>query len=316
MNLRPLAYTLLFIALVSACSGNETPQAAAPANSQQSKKDDKRAQALQQQIEQIASAARGRVGVEAVLLETGDTVSLNSKEHFPMQSVYKVPIGMAVLRQVEDGKLKFEQRVRIEKSDYLNPPQHSPIRDKYPNGVELSLGELLRYAVSESDNVASDIMLKLIGGPEVVVRFLNGLNISEIVVANSEREMGQDWETQYRNWASPDGAVKLLRAIHERRVLSSESYALLLKFMTETPTGPNRLRGLLPKGAVVAHKTGTSNVNAKGISAATNDIGIITLPNGRHLAIAVFVSDSPADEATREGVIAKIARAAWDAWGS
>ncbi len=73
------------------------------------------------------------------------------------------------------------------------------------------------------------------------------------------------------------------------------------------------MKGLLPEGTIVAHKTGTSGTR-KGITAATNDIGIITLPNKRHLAIAVFVSDSPADEATRERVIAKIARAAWDKW--
>ncbi|HYO92341.1 MAG TPA: serine hydrolase, partial [Pyrinomonadaceae bacterium] len=140
--------------------------------------------------------------------------------------------------------------------------------------------------------------------------------VTEIIVANSEKEIGQDWETQYRNWASPEGAVTLLKAIHERRGLSEQSMALLLKFMTDSPTGPKRLKGLLPKSAVVAHKTGTSGRNASGITAATNDIGIITLPNGRHVAIAVFVSDSPTDDATREGVIARIAKAVWDKWGS
>ena len=81
--------------------------------------------------------------------------------------------------------------------------------------------------------------------------------------------------------------------------------------MSESSTGPQRLKGLLPAGTVVAHKTGSSWTE-NGITAATNDIGIVTLPNGRHLAIAVFVSDSPADQATREGVIAKIARAVWE----
>jgi beta-lactamase class A len=159
-------------------------------------------------------------------------------------------------------------------------------------------------------------VLRLAGGAEAVGGYLRELNVKDLIVASTEREIGQDWETQYRNWATPEAAVTLLRAIYERRALSEQSNALLLKFMTDSPTGPNRLKGLLPRGAVVAHKTGTSGVNAKGISAATNDIGIITLPNGRHLAIAVFVSDSPADEATREGVIAKIAKAIWDAWSN
>jgi beta-lactamase class A len=83
--------------------------------------------------------------------------------------------------------------------------------------------------------------------------------------------------------------------------------------MIESPTGQKRLKGLLPKGTVVAHKTGTSGTR-DGVTAATNDVGIITLPNGRHLAVAIFVSDSPADEATRERVIAEIAKALWDEW--
>ncbi|MBD0371842.1 MAG: class A beta-lactamase, subclass A2 [Pyrinomonadaceae bacterium] len=315
------AYALMAASFITACTGSTTAtqnanRAGNTANSEAAKTDEKGSGELQAQIEQIAAAARGRVGVQAVLLETGASAALNSKEHFPMQSVYKVPIGMAVLAQVDAGKIKLEQRVRVEKSDYLKKEQHSPIRDRNPDGVELSVAELLRFAVSESDGVASDVLLRLAGGAEAVGKYLSELKVSDIIVANTEKEIGQDWQTQYRNWASPEAAIQLLRAIYERRGLSEQSNALLLKFMTESPTGPKRLKGLLPKGAVVAHKTGTSGVNSSGINAATNDIGIITLPNGRHVAIAVFVSDSPADEATREAVIAKIAKAVWDKWGS
>jgi beta-lactamase class A len=91
------------------------------------------------------------------------------------------------------------------------------------------------------------------------------------------------------------------------------SQALLLRLMTETSTGLKRIKGMLPKGTVVAHKTGTSST-VDGVSAATNDVGLVTLPNGHHLAIAVFVSDAKADMATREAAIARISRAAWDEW--
>nr|AIA17452.1 VEB-PER_beta_lactamase [uncultured bacterium] len=318
MKRRLPVYILLFVALVSACSGSATTQnnnsAGASAGSQQAKTADNQNRELQKELEQIAAAAKGRVGVQAVVIETGETVSLNPNEHFPMQSVYKFPIGMAVLQQVDAGKLKLEQRVRVEKSDFVREGQRSPVRDKNPQGVELSVGELLRFAVSESDGTASDVLLKLAGGAEAVNGYLKQLEVTDLVVANSEKEIGQDWETQYRNWASPESAVKLLRALYDGRGLSAQSQKLLLKLMTETPTGPKRLKGLLPVGTIVAHKTGTSGANASGINAATNDIGIVTLPNGRHLAIAVFVSDSPANEATREGVIAKVARAVWDKW--
>ena len=318
MKIILLNYVLLFVSLTFACSNGAAFQnddsKVKNSNSGEFKKDDKKTDALQKQIGQIASEAKGRVGVKAEILETGESVSLNPSEHFPMQSVYKFPIGMAVLKQVDEGKLKLEQSVKIEKNDFVSPGQHSPIRDKYPNGVELSVNEILRLAVSESDGTASDVLLKLVGGAQSVQSYLAELGVTEVIVANTEKEFGQDRNVQYRNWASPDGAVKLLRAFYERRGLSEQSQLLLLKFMTESPTGPKRLKGFLPTGTIVAHKTGTSGTY-KGVTAATNDIGIITLPNGQHLAIAVFVSDSQADEKTREEVIAKIAKAVWDEWG-
>jgi beta-lactamase class A len=123
--------------------------------------------------------------------------------------------------------------------------------------------------------------------------------------------LAKEQSVQYRNSATPDAALALLRALHSGPAVSAKSRALLLQHMTETKTGPDRIKGELPPGTVVAHKTGTSNT-VQGITAATNDIGIIRLPDGRHLAIAVFVSDAKTDQATREAVIARLARAAWD----
>src|SRR6266850_792207 len=292
-----LIYALLLVALTSACSSSAPAQnnnsRAGPSDAQETRTADKQNQELQHQIEQIASAAKGRVGVAALVMETGETASLNPREHFPMQSVYKLPIGMAVMKQVDAGKLKLDQKVPIVKSDFVRIGQNSPIRDKYPNGTELTVSELLRYSISESDGTASDVLMKLAGGAEAVHAYLNDLGIKEMIVVNSEKEIGRDWETQYRNSASPEAAVALLRALHERRGLSESSQALLLKFMIESTPGARRLKGLLPAGTLVAHKTGSSGTQ-KGITAATNDIGIVTLPNGKRLAIAVFVSDSSA----------------------
>jgi len=268
---------------------------------------------LRDRIEQISQVARGRVGVKATVLETGESVTLNGDQQWTMQSVYKFPIGMTVLAQVDQAKLKLDQQVRVEASDFVSDLQHSPIRDQNPQGVELSLAELLKYMVSESDGTACDVLLKLVGGPEVVTQYLRDLGVNGIVVANTEKEIGQDKAVQYRNYASPNAAVVLLRALHEGQGLSESSQALLRKLMTQTPTGLQRIKGLLPDGTVVAHKTGTSRT-VDGVTAATNDVGLVTLPNGRHMAISVFVSDSGANNAVREEVIAKVAKAAWDEW--
>lgn len=165
--------------------------------------------------------------------------------------------------------------------------------------------------VSESDNTACDILLRLVGDPKTVTQYLRGLGINDIVVANTEQELRQNPVVQYRNDATPDAAVVLVRTFHEGKGLSKPSQALLRQLMTETSTGKKRIKGLLPKETVVAHKTGTS-ATVNGVTAATNDVGLVTLPNGRHLAIAIFVTDLTASSAIREETIAKVTRAVWD----
>ena len=316
LRMLPLVfYVVLLISLISGCSNSGPTREQVPGKTPAviSQGHELKNQDLQNEIEQIVSAAKGRVGVAATVLETGEVVSVNPHDHFPMQSVYKLPIGMAVMKQIDAGKIKLDQKVRVSKDDFVGRTSHSPIRDKYPNGAELTIYELLGWMLLESDGTASDLLMKLAGGPEAIQAYLAELKITDLVVLDTEKAFAQDHSLQYRNWATPEAAVALLRALHERRGLSESAQGLLLKFMAESNTGPKRLKGLLPAGTVVAHKTGTS-ATENGITAATNDIGIITLPNGRHWAIAVFVSDSAADEATREGVIAKVARAVWGKW--
>jgi beta-lactamase class A len=307
------AHILLVAAILSLnCShADPTAQEASSAGQEAPKVSATATNKLREQIEQIALSARGRVGAAVMLVETGESATLSADQQFPMQSVYKLPIGMAVLHQVDAGMLTLEHKVRVDKSDFVGMRLHSPIRDKHPRGVELSVGELLRFMVSESDGTASDILLRLTGGPEFVNKYLRELGVNGVVVVDTEKMLGENPSLQYRNWASPESAIALLRALQEGRGLSGDSRALLLKLMTETRTGPRRIKGLLPAGTVVAHKTGTSGT-VNGLTAATNDVGLVTLPDGRHLAVAVFVSDSPAEERLREDVIAQVARAGWD----
>ncbi|GAB3247293.1 class A beta-lactamase [Larkinella harenae] len=270
---------------------------------------------LAAKIQQIAGKAQGRVGVMATVIETGQSVSLDPSGHFPMQSVYKFPIAMAVLHQVDEGNLNLNQKIRVEKNDFVGSKQHSPIRDANPQGVELTLAELLRFMASESDGTACDVLLNVLGGPAKVTEYLRSLSINGIRVATTEKEMGTSETVQYRNWSSPESMVRLLTVFHQEKKLSATSSALLRRLLTETPTGPRRLKGSLPPGTVVAHKTGSSRT-FDGFTRATNDVGIITLPTGQHLAIAVFVADSKASDGDRESVIAEIAQAVWDEWST
>ena len=304
--------TILTTVLISGCvrSQSQTSELSTkPSDTRQKNSDLGSTAALQNQINEIAAEAKGRVGVLAVVLETGETVaSLNPHDHFPMQSVYKLPISMAVMQAVDAGKLKLSDKVAVTPSDMVGPDAFSQVRDRFPKGTSLTVEELLRYTLLISDGTTSDVLMRLVGGPTAVQSYLTTLGISDWKVVDTENAFSRDHSLQYRNWATPEAAVALLRALYERRGMSEASQALLLKLMMESTTGPKRLKGLLPAGTVVAHKTGSSGTE-KGTTAATNDIGIITLSNGKHLAIAVFVADSSADTATREGVIAKIAKA-------
>jgi beta-lactamase class A len=268
---------------------------------------------LETELARIAAETPGRMGVAVLLIETGERASLHGRERFPMQSVYKFPIAMAVLHDVDGGRLKLEQAVRIEAREMVPPGLHSPIRDAHPDGTTMPLSEVLRYAVSESDGTASDVLLRLAGGAQRVTAYLEGRGVRGVRVVTTEMEMSRGEQVQYRNWAEPEEMVALLRAFHEGRGLSAGSRERLRQWMTVTTTGMKRLKGMLPEGAEVAHKTGTSGTRG-GLTRATNDVGIVTLRDGRHLAIAVFVADARGSLEVREEAIARAARAAWD-WG-
>jgi len=284
------------------------------------------------------------------VLETGDAALLNADDHYAMQSVYKLPISMAVMDQVRLGKLDLDEKIGVTKEDFVKLGQASPLRDKNPNGGEFTIRELIRFALVDSDGTASDVLMRLAGGPTAVQEYLTQIGIRDMKIVNTEKEFAMDWQTQYQNWVTPLAAVELLRCFGpaprinagdvERlgfnklnRCLGSamiqvsantlqkpidaddfdEITGLITDDMVKAVTGLNRIKGLLPAGTIVAHKTGTSG-SRSGVTAATNDIGIIYLPNGKHLAIAVFVADSPANDKTREAVIARIAKSAWDRW--
>jgi beta-lactamase class A len=268
---------------------------------------------LQRRFAEIAEGAQGKVGIHAMLIEENRSVSFNGNERFAMQSVVKLPVAMAVLRMVSDGEIKLDDKIEFSKDELVNPNQRSPLRDKNPNGGSATVDELMRLAVSESDGTACDVLTRVAGGPAGLQAYIDGLGISEIKAPRTHKEFGRDWAMQYENWATPEAAVKLLEGIYHSEGGLQGQGELLRKYMTEGPTGMNRLKGMLPAGTPVAHKTGTGGTR-DGVTSATNDVGIITLPNGKHIAIAVFVGDSRADEETREAVIARMAKAAWDTW--
>jgi beta-lactamase class A len=267
---------------------------------------------LKNKIEQIIKTKDATVGVSICGVETKDSLSINGEKHFPTQSVFKFHIALAVLDQVDQGKLNLNQEIFISKKELL-PNTWSPIRDKYPNGnIKLTLAEIIKYTVALSDNNGCDILLRLIGGPEKVEKYIHKLGVKNISVKYNEEEMHKDWNAQFSNWTTPKAATDLLVAFYTKRILSDSTFNFLLKTMIETSTGKNRIKGQLPEGIIVAHKTGSSGRNDEGVTAAANDIGIIILPDGKHFAISVFVTNSKENDEANEKIISDIASVTWD----
>lgn len=252
-----------------------------------------------------------RLGVALRVLETNDTLSYHNRQRYPMLSVFKLAIALHVLHEVDRGRLQLAQPVLLTPADL--PKTYSPLRDKYPAGnVHVSVLDLLTYMITLSDNNACDKLLQLVGGPRRVTAYVHRLGIRPFAVAVSEAQMGAQWASQYRNWSYPSAQLDLLSQVYRPAALSQANSGLLRQLLLATSVGPRRLKGLLPAGTPVGHRTGTSATNAQGLSPALNDVGVIELPSGQHLAIAVFVADSYADTAARELVIATIAKAAYD----
>jgi beta-lactamase class A len=260
----------------------------------------------------IAAKASGRVGVAALVIGAGgERIDMNVSDHYPMQSVAKLPIAMAVFHLTEQNKLSLKQKVNTTPSEYLPTGIHSPLRDQFPNGTQISIRELIQFALVESDGSASDVLLNLAGGPVVVTQYVQSLGIRDLIIANSEKETTE--KSQYEDWCTPDAAVQLLVELDKAHAISAPNRDLVLSYMQLAKSGATRIRALLPKGNGVADKTGSSRT-FDGRTAATNDIGLVTLPDGRRLVIAVFLRDSTESDRVRDNVIAKIARMTYDYW--
>jgi len=294
---------------------------------------------LEREIVRLASSAGGTVGVGAIHIESGRRVSVNGNLRFPMASTYKVPIAIQLLARIDQGEVKLDQMVELKPNDIRPSGTIRSLLSK--PGLSLSVRNLLELMLLVGDNSATDVLLRLAGGPQAVtarmkVSGIEGIEVSRPVInvladsvgirlpaeaelkpelldqlyatttPESRRAATVKWEADPRDTSTPDAMAALLARIHRKDLHKRESADLLLDSMLRNQDGDTRLKGMVPPGTVVAHKMGS-------IGRTTNDVGIITLPDtAGHVAIAVFVKSSDRDEAERERTIAQIARAVYD----
>lgn len=269
---------------------------------------------LKEKIERIISTKDMRVGVSILANNGQDSISINAEGHYPLQSVFKLHIALAVLSEIDKGKLSLNKKIKVTEKELL-PDFWSPLRDEHPKGGDFTIKKLIQYSVSQSDNVACDVLIRLLGEPKTVEDYFKKNHIiNNFEINYTEEEMQSKWENMFQNWTTANAASELLMKFYTNgnNLLSQQSYDFIWKTLRETNTGEDRLKGALPKGTVVAHKTGYSGKNSEGITAAFNDIGIVFLPNGKYFIISVFVADSKESNEVNAQMISAISKATWD----
>lgn len=305
-----------------------------PASSEQTKA----RTAVEAEITRLSALSGGQVGVVARHLETGLTVASKGGERFPMASTFKIAVAGAVLAQVDAKHLSLDQMVAVDPAMVM---PSAGIAESFPfPGVSLSVRNLIETMMTKSDNTATDVLVKLVGGAPAVTAWVRSVGVEDIrvdgdtagiigrfylvppgeaVVPYVTKALAADpgledrvsapdaaYSDDIRDTATPQAMVSLLSRIANDHILSASSTEVLLGAMERCTTGPKRLKGLLPEGTVVQHKTGT-------LGPTVNDVGIIQLPNGRgRVAIAVFVKKSGLPEEARERAIAEITRSVYD----
>ena len=268
---------------------------------------------LARQIAQLADGSAGRIGVAAVDLATGREISILGDQRFPMASTSKIAIAATFLEGVEQGKWSLTSEFPLLWSVRSTPfsTAAAPVRQ----GEYMSALDLIDLMITRSSNPATDALLAVVGGPAAVNDWAHraGLNDFELTrdIATLVRDDGEFDPAQHidmRDSATPQTMVSLLTGLYQGKWLSPQSRTVILDAMARCRTGARRIRGQLPENVSVAHKTGSLNNTS-------SDIGIITAPDGRSIAVAIYVTGQ-GSRGNREARIASIARALYDGYSS
>jgi beta-lactamase class A len=239
-----------------------------------------RYQGLEQQLRWLADANPGNVGIAALDLKTGEMVSILGDEPFPMASTVKVAVAANYLSQVEFGRRSLDDTIGGR-----------------------SARSLMEAMLIHSDNRATDILMRDLGGPATLQKWLDQHQITGLRIDRNIASLLADRRDlrDVRDSSTPKAMVELLKRIDSGALLKPQSRNYLLDLMARCQTGKNRIRGLLPEGTLVQHKTGT-------LSNYASDVGFITLPNGHRIAVAMFARSGT----NRPATIARAARMVFD----
>lgn len=313
--MRSLLILLLISTLSLACTKSTiTAETKTPSPAPTVAHQPPRVDELEQRLKVICDRAQGTVSLSVIHIESGKTISINGKSQLPLYSVFKLPLAIAVLKDVEENRLRLDQKIHVTPAEIVEgTPWNTAL---WLKPIDVTIEQLIEFSIARSDNTSAEKLLQIVGGPLKVTGLMRSLGFQNIDIHSTVAEYLKT--RQNPNIGSAEDLAKLLVQLHEGKILQSSQANLLIGFMQRAVTGRQRLRADLPKGIVVADKTGSGEQDAgTKVAKATNDVGIITLPGDRgHLAIAVLVSGSTLPDAAQEKLIAEVARAAYDAYST
>jgi beta-lactamase class A len=306
-------------------------------------------QALQARLEQLAQAYKEPVGIAVTDVATGWTAKVAADQTYPQQSVSKLWVAMSVLQAVDEGRIALDQQVIMRPEDRSVFYQPLTARIRGPNGFPITVADLLRHALIESDNSANDKLIAELGGADTVTRTIAAKGLHGVAVGGAERDVqtrtaGLTWKPEYgRTWifktaraqlpdavrdaalatyladppdgATPEGVVTALAALKRGELLSRASTDFMLGLMGEARTGVMRMRAAVPSGWALAHKTGTGP-DWRGASVGINDVGLLTAPDGRTYAVAVMIRQTSRPPSARHAIMQNVVRAIVAQWSA
>jgi beta-lactamase class A len=304
-------------------------------------------QAIQARLQQLAESYREPVGIAVSDVASGWTAQVAADQVFPQQSVSKLWVALAVMQAVDEGRLALDQLVVMRPEDRSVFYQPLTARIRGPGGFQITVADLLRHALIESDNSANDKLIAELGGAEAVTRVIAAKGLHGVAVGGAERDVqtrtaGLTWKPEYgRTWIfktaraqlpdavrdqalatyladPPDGATPLgivtgLSALKRGELLSRASTDFMLGLMEEARTGAMRMHAAVPHGWTLAHKTGTGP-DWRGASVGINDVGLLTAPDGRTFAVAVMIRQTTRPPSARHAIMQNVVRAVIAQW--
>lgn len=301
-KLKPIFRGILLTFLFYSCSGKTPNVTNTEAQSCEFKTE------LTNGIESIISEYSGNIGV-ALIVNGKDTLSINNRNEYPMMSVFKLHQGIALCNNFNRKGLKLDSILHVSRSE-LNPDTWSPmLKEHTEDTIRLSVKDLLRFAITQSDNNASNLMFnRLVSVAETDSMIATIIPRSEFRISYTEEDMYKDHSKVYSNYSTPLGAAELINRLMTDSILTPEHKECISEALMDCQTGQDRIiKPLLDKKcAVIAHKTGSGYRNKEGMLSAHNDVAYIKLTDGQSYSLAVFVKDIYGNETVASEAIARI----------